>query len=158
MERTTTLKMMSVSTSLAVLLGVSACKRGDEPQSMADRQTQTARPANQPVTISGCLKAGDAEDTFVLTAARSEGSTETATYQLAGSPGVNLRDHIGQRVEVNGTMNAQQEIASSTSAVGRDEDRPAGTSGKPRVETKAELEVNRLSVSAVKPLGDRCEM
>lgn len=158
MPRTTTLKMMSASAGLAVLLGAGACNRGEEPRSVADRQTQTAQPVNQPMTISGCLKAGDAEGTFVLTAARSEGSTETATYQLAGSPGVNLRDHIGQRVEVNGTVNAQQEIASSTSAVGRDEDRPAGTSGTPRVDTKAELDVKRLAVTGVKPLGDRCEM
>ena len=157
MNRTTTWKMLSVSAGLAALLGAGACNRGEEPQSVAERQTQTAQPANHPTTITGCLKAGDAEDTFVLTAARTEGSTETATYELAGPPGVNLRDHIGHRVEVSGRVSAQQEIASTTSAVGRDEDRPAATRGTPRVETKAELDVKRLAVDSVKTLNDRCE-
>jgi hypothetical protein len=145
------------SAGLSAAIAVGGCSR-QESTPVSDVQTQTAQPANQPVTIAGCLKRGDAADTFVLTAARTGGSTETATYQLVGAPDVNLQDHVGHRIEVNGTIEAQQEIASRTTAVPADGERPTGTSGEARVETKTEIDIKRVSVSAVKPLGDACEM
>jgi hypothetical protein len=146
------------SAGLSAAVAAGACSRQEEPKPVADVQTQTAQPANQPVTIAGCLKRGDAADTFVLTSARTGGSAETATYQLVGAPDVNLQDHIGHRVEVSGTMEAQQEIASRTTAVPREEDKPTGTSGDPKVETRTEIDIKRVAVSAVKPLADSCEM
>lgn len=134
------------------------CNRAEEPETVSTGQSQSAQPANQPLTAVGCLKAGEADGTFVLTAARTTGSDQTATYQLVGPAGVNLQDHIGQRVEVSGTIQAQQEVASRTTAVPAEEDRPSGTSGTPTVVTKTEIDIKRVSVAAVKPLGETCEM
>jgi hypothetical protein len=144
--------------ALAAVLAAGACGGGNdgETRAVADTQTQSARPANQPMTVSGCLKAGEAEGTFVLTAARSAGSDQTATYQLTGASGVDLQQHTGNRVEVTGTMKAQQEIASRTTAV--PEEQATGTAGNPKVITATEIEIRQVTVDSVKPLGEKCEM
>ena len=135
-----------------------ACRKSD-PAPAVEVQTRTAQQTNMPLTVAGCLKAGEAEGTFVLTAARSEGSGETATYHLSGGPGTSLQDQLGRKVEVTGTMEAQQEIASTSKPLTTDKDaRPTGTAGTPTVETKTEIDIKRLSVSSVKPLGDKCDM
>ena len=67
---------------LIVVAAAGACNRGEQTPGA---ETQTATPlqkTNAPVTVSGCLRAGDASDTFVLTAARTATSEQTATYQL----------------------------------------------------------------------------
>jgi hypothetical protein len=142
-------------TALAALAG---CSRSEAPPTVAESISQAAQPTNQAVTVTGCLKAGSAENTFVLATARTAGSQDAATYHLDGGDAANLRDHVGERVEVSGTVNAQQETVSRRTAVAPEEDRPAGTSGTPRVETKTELDIRRLAVSAIKPLAEKCDM
>jgi thioredoxin reductase len=46
-------------------------------------ETQTATRSNTPMTttVTGCLAAGDAADTYVLNAARADGATATASPQ-----------------------------------------------------------------------------
>lgn len=159
-----TRQTIATSLVLGTALVAGACNRGQETTpATPEVQTQTAQPAtNMPVTVEGCVKAGDAADTYVLTAARAEGSTDTATYQLVGQQTDQLRDHIGRRVEVSGTVEAQQEIAASQTAKAEpgegNRDRATGTTGTPTVQTKTEIEIKRLSVSAVKPLQDKCDM
>jgi hypothetical protein len=147
---------------ISAVLACGACNRaGEESKPIAESQSQSAQPANQPLTVAGCLKAGDAADTFVLTTARTEGSGETATYQLVAAPNVNLKDHVGHRVEVAGVADSQAELASRTTAVPADRDRgerPTGTSGTPKIETKTEIDVKRLTVKTIKPIADECEM
>ena len=141
---------------VCVTIAVGACKPADEKMATAtDVQTQSAQPANIPLTVTGCLKAGQADDLLVLTTARTEGSGEAATYHLVGDETAKLREHIGRRVEVNGTVQAQQETASRTTA--RPEERPTGTSGTPTVQTRTEIEIKRLSVSSATPLDEKCD-
>ena len=152
-----------IATSLlCTAVAAGACNRGQETKTVTPEvQTQTAQKTNMPMTVAGCLKAGDAADTYVLTAARAEGSTDAATYQLVGPQTAGLRDQIGRRVEISGTLEAQQEIASSATAQARpreDGERATGTSGTPTVQTKTEIDIKRLSVGSVKPLGDKCDM
>jgi hypothetical protein len=105
--------------------------------------------------LTGCLRGGDAEDTFVLTTSATADGNAPATYQLAGVNGASLRDQIGRRVEVSGVVRAQQETESQ--ATGPAANKPTGTSGKPKVETTTEVDIKRLDVSNVKPLGDHCD-
>ena len=149
--------MIAASLALCVAVATGACNRDQEKMTTAaDVQTQSpAQPANTPTTIAGCVKAGEAADTYVLTTARAEGSGEAATYQLVGDQAAALREQIGRRVEVSGTMEAQQETASRSTA--QPEERPTGTSGTPTVRTKAEIEIRRLSVTSVNPLGEKCD-
>jgi len=118
------------------------------------QQTSGVQPRMDPTTISGCLRAGDAEGTFVLTS-KAEDSAKAATYQLTGNDRVNLRDYVGQQVEVSGTVRSEQEVTSSSGAT--PEKAAKGTSGTPTVETKTDLDVRQLDVSAVRPTGSKCE-
>ena len=140
-------------------LGAAACNRTPQSSVVAETQTQTAQKTNQPMTIAGCLKAGEAAGTYVLSAAATAGASgDTATYQLVGPQASNLQDHVGHRVEVNGTMQAHQEIASTSSPQPAANERATGTTGTATVQTKTEIDIRRLAVTSVKPLGDKCEM
>jgi hypothetical protein len=135
-------------------LAAAACNR--KPAAPELQTTTGVQPRTEPITVAGCLKQGVlADNTFVLTASRANGADETATYQLTGREGVTLSDYVDQQVEVSGTLRAEQQVASSSGVV---EEKPAkGTSGTPAVETKTELDVKRLDVTAVKLTGSRCE-
>jgi hypothetical protein len=137
----------------ALLFAVGACN--GTQKSAPELLTQTPeRPMNQPTTVSGCLRSGFADDTFVLHSRNTGGaSTDTVTYQLTTGPGVDLHRFAGQEVEVSGTVESEQRVATS----GKVQEPPAkGAAGTPVVETKAELDVRKLKVSAVKPSGNRC--
>lgn len=144
------------SLMLGATLTLGACNRAEKMTPGTEVQTQSAQQAATPTSLSGCLKAGEAGDTFVLTTARADGAGDPATYQLVGSKAAGLGEHIGHRVEVTGTVQAQQEVATRSTAQSAQE-RPAGTSGTPTVQTRAEIEIRRLAVDSVKPLDEKCE-
>lgn len=141
----------------AMLLSfVAAACGGGEPQvPPATSETQASRQPNQPTNVTGCLRAGDAADTFVLTT--TGGATPPATYHLTGADSVNLRDHVGKRVEVAGIVEAQSQIAT------RDAPQPAdnatgtaGSPGTPTVQTGTRLNVQRMNVTSLRPTGEDC--
>jgi hypothetical protein len=156
-RNTLTYSTLAAVLSAAAISG--ACNRDEEKMATsAEVQTQTSQPANMPVTVSGCVKAGEAADTYVLTVERAAGAEgEAGTYQLTGDQTAVLRDHVGRRAEVSGTVVAEQEIASRSTATPAGQDQPAGTSGTPTVQTRTEIDVKRLAVTQVKPLGDKCD-
>jgi len=136
----------------SLALALAGCKRQTAPE----LQTTTGPQARQqPMTVMGCIKSGVADNTFVLIASKSGGAVETATFQLNPREGVDLKQYLGQTVEITGTLRSEQEIASTSGAT---ESKPArGTSGTPTVETKVEVDVKRLDVNAVLPTGNRCD-
>ena len=107
--------------------------------------------------MTGCLKAGDAPSTYVLTTARTEGNAETATYQLVGNAGANLADHIGHQVQVSGVIRQTHELESTERTRSAQPEGTAGAAGKPAVETRTEVDIKRLDVTTLRSLGDRCE-
>jgi hypothetical protein len=137
-------------------LGVGGC-RDKETVPPVEVQSQATQPANQPTTITGCLKAGEAPDTFVVAAAQAQGSGETATYQIVGTGGTNLTDHVGRQVEVTGVVRQVQELASRSRTPAAESRGTAGTGATATVETRTEVDIKHLEVSTVKPLGQRCE-
>ena len=136
---------------------VAACG-GDEPEvPAATTQSQTTTQPNTPATVTGCLRAGDAADTFVLTVSQTEEGTTPATYHLTGDPGVNLQDHVGERIQVTGIVDRQAQFAT------REAPRPAenatgtaGSAGTPTVQTGARLNIQRLKVTSVKAADGEC--
>jgi hypothetical protein len=130
-----------------------ACTRTSAPA--PELATKTAeQPLNQPKTISGCLRAGEAPKTFVVTASIADGSTSTATYQLFAKPEIDLSTYVGQNVEVSGTVRSEQRVATSGTA----EEKPAkGVAGTPTVETRSEVDIRKIDVTSVKSTGSRCE-
>ncbi|OFW04651.1 MAG: hypothetical protein A3H96_09700 [Acidobacteria bacterium RIFCSPLOWO2_02_FULL_67_36] len=148
--------VLTVATLIAV--GSGACRRTEKKTApVAEIQTQSqAQPVNQPTTVIGCLRAGEASDTFVLTTGADD-RNQTATYQLAGAGDIKLADHVGERIEVSGVVTEQQVIGTVASGPARQ--KTTGTSGganAPRVETTTELNIRRMDVSAIRPLGGRC--
>jgi hypothetical protein len=117
--------------------------------------TAGVQPRMEPMTVIGCLRSGVSDNTFVLMASQAAGAGETATYQLTGPERLNLREYVGQKVEISGTLRAEKHVTSSGGSVA---EKPAkGTTGTPVVETKSEVEIKQLDVSSVKPTGNRCE-
>jgi ABC-type uncharacterized transport system auxiliary subunit len=157
MHRTPGRFVAVVSSAVLVTAALAGCSRSDQ-KNAPTAEVQTQQPAeavNKPITLSGCMRAGEATDTYVLTTSATADGQAPATYQLAGASGVNLRDQIGNRVEVSGVVRTQQETQSHTS--GPAANAPTGTSGTPRVETTTELDLKHLDVSNVKPLGEKCD-
>jgi hypothetical protein len=150
--RTDLVKAVLLATCVAGVAG--ACNSGNGTK-MPEKQTQSAvQPRNDAVTVSGCLRAGEAENTFVLNAAKTQGAMETATYQLMGAETDRLRQHVGEQVEVSGMLRSEQEVASVGTTL---HEKPAkGTSGTPMVKTKSEVDVKSLVVESVKPTGQKC--
>lgn len=154
---TPVLRVVLLGTLVGAAPFSSACKRAERPAApVAETQATTSQTTNQPVTVSGCLRAGDAADTYVLTASQTAQGATPATYQLvAANGGETLRDQVGKQVEVTGTVRAEQRT--QTVAAAPAENKATGTSGTPAVETRTDLDIKRLDVTSVKPLDGRCE-
>jgi len=140
---------------LAVSVAAAGCSR--EPETPpAQTQTRTTQQLNAPATFTGCLRSGDAANTFVLTASATADGATPATYQLEGATGINLQDHVGRRVEVSGIIAEQQHVATREAPQPADQ-RATGTSGTPTVQTGTQLAVRTVQVKSVTPLDGRCE-
>ena len=136
-------------------LATAACS--NEPETPAvQSQTQSTQQLNAPATLTGCLRAEEAGNTFVLMASATNDTSVPATYQLEGSGGANLNDHIGKRVEVTGVIAEQQHVATTETAKPADE-KATGTAGTPTVQTGTQLALRTLQVKGVRPLGESCE-
>ena len=143
----------------SALVPVAACNRTKEPQPPAAQvQTQTPPQAlNTPESVTGCLRSGDAADTFVLTTSQTEDGRPPMTYQvMPGTSGVNLADHVGHRVAINGIVREQQAATTATTAAPAT-DKPQGTSGTPTVETSATLQLRRIEVSSIGRASGDCK-
>jgi len=146
--------VLAITGTLAIVGGCSKSK------SEVPSETQVAgdvRTPGVPMTVAGCLRAGEASDTYVLTQdASNTGVAQTANYQLVGVKGVDLRQHIGKRVQVTGVLATQQEIASRSTPT--QQDKATGTAGKPTVQTETQIDMRTLQVNSVNPQGGKCEM
>jgi hypothetical protein len=142
----------TVVVAAALALSGTACGKAENRAPELATKTPE-QPINQPKTVTGCLRAGAAPNTFVLTAAEATGATTTATYELFPKAGVDLHAYAGQEVAVSGTLRSQQTVATS----GEVQEKPAnGVSGTPTVETRSELNVRKLDVESVTTTGNRC--
>lgn len=110
------------------------------------------------VRVLGCLRAGEAANTFVVTASEAgpEGTTRTYAlhYPAANQPD-DLHDHVGRQVEVQGVVRAQDAVTSATPSTAPANE-PVGTGAEPRVRTTTTLAVEHLEVNTLRPLGTAC--
>jgi hypothetical protein len=144
----------------SLTIGGFACRSKGEAPSETQVTSDVRTPA-APMTVAGCLRAGNLADTYVLTQdAASTGAQQTANYQLVGADGVDLRKYIGQRVQVDGVLATQQEVdsRSAPAPARKAEDKPTGTAGKPTVQTETQVDIRTMQVKSVNPQGGKCEM
>ena len=139
--------------AIVVALGLmtSGCTRKDKTAPVPESGVQTSAAGSQPATVVGCLRAGEASDTFVLTAA----GEQPVTYHLRGGESETLRDNVGRQLEVSGTVTAEQRTA--TTATGSAANQPAGTAGTPQVRTQTQLSIRTLEVNSIKATGIECK-
>ena len=145
------------ATVLSLATVVTGCSRDEAQPPAAQVQSQTAtQPLNTPESVTGCLRAGDAPDTFVLTTSQTDDGRPPATYQVVGTTGVNLVDHVGHRVAISGVVREQQTATTATTAAPAT-DKPQGTAGTPQVQTTATLQMRRMDVSSINRATGDCE-
>lgn len=145
-----------------VSAAVAACGREEPEAPPAHATTQTSQPLRVPTLVTGCLRAGEAANTFVLTTSDTVDDRRPANYQLVGHPDINLADHVGSRVEVRGIVRQQTHVATRTLEQPAGErpagEQPAGTAGTPEVQTGTTLTIRQLDVTALKAVGGECQM
>jgi hypothetical protein len=142
--------------ALVLTSGVSACNREKAEAPPAQAQAQSAQTLNAPATLTGCLRAGEAENTFVLTASQTADGTTPATYHLNPPPNMRLQDHVGYRIEVTGVISDQQTVATREAPRAADQ-KATGTAGTPTVQTGTTLAVRRMEVNSARRVEGKCE-
>ncbi|HEX6322261.1 MAG TPA: hypothetical protein VFZ36_00940 [Vicinamibacterales bacterium] len=138
---------------LAVCIGC-----GGSGEDVPALETQTVTPPQAQATperVQGCLRAGEAANTFVLTASRVDTQMPAATYELVNPP-EGLREHVGRLVEVTGTV-VMEQTARAEGAPLPAEDQVKGTAGTPTVQSTTKVEMKRLQVSGVTPVDGDCD-
>jgi hypothetical protein len=148
-----------LATLMVVLAAAGACKREEPQVPAATTETSSSRQTNMPTTVTGCLRSGEAANTYVLTTAATEGAGQPKTYQLSTNGDIKLEDHVGKRVEISGIVESQSQIATRESP--RPADNATGTAGQPgtpTVQTGTQLSIQRMDVKSVKSIGSDCGM
>lgn len=158
MYRQQHVRSVVVCAAVAALM-VSGCRRAEEAVPVTEFQSEHFQQTSRPMTVAGCLKAGEAANTFVLSVERAEGAGESATYELIASPAdFNFRDHVGEQVRVSGVLEARQTATAQTVAQPADTGNgaPTGTAGTPTVQTQTQVKINVFTVESLEPLGGEC--
>ena len=130
--------------------------------------------ADVPLTLSGCVVAGEAKDSYLLTNVTIEGAATApphAFYRFNTTKG--LKDHVGRRVEVKGTADlddmdkgklrvnvdddgkATTEISSERRKVKVDQNVWFGTIGS--LKLNADVPTYKFQVEDVRRLEGNCE-
>ena len=125
--------------AVIVLLAASAAMVQTMAESDADAQ--------DPVTMTGCLRTGSAETVFILRGAATGGAAETPDQQASPrdyllvqfADGVDLTAHVNHRVAITGIVS-----------------RAAGGPAPPEAANTAERAMPRLSVRALKHVAPDC--
>lgn len=176
MTRSFTATFMAV----AFAAGLSAQTPYPQTEKQQPDKKATDTRTSKTVTISGCLREGDEPNTYVLTNVdasalppqRGTTPSETAgtagaapaattTVRLIGSSDINLKPHVGHKVEVTGMLVPQGEGAAK---------RPTGTAGSTPTETTSDTTARergkdkgaagelRLNVRSLKHVSETCTM
>src|SRR5262245_13480887 len=160
MKRTTLAICFTVVCSLALVLYAQAPPPAQAPP--AQTPPPAAEQAKGPssagsTTLTGCLKAGAEPDSFVLTnisAAGSEAAQKSApgelakadvSYKLTADSSIKLKDHVGHKVEVTGTIGGGGKGLTAA---------PPASTEKPGERPKAEMA--NFKVTNIKHVSPSC--
>jgi hypothetical protein len=130
------MKKVFAGTFAVALFAVGVSAQSPAPQT---QPMQESKDAAKTLTVTGCLKAGDTPESFMLSdlkwkedkAVGTSGSVTPApapvaatTLKLVGNPSTKLSDHVGHTIEVTGTI-ADTADKTTGSAAPADPSRPA---------------------------------
>lgn len=163
-----------------IVAGASVAGAAAQQPAASQPSQSTAPRANQQITITGCVAAGQ-NNTFTLTAAPTETQqeaptgttattpagtkvTKTITYTLAGGSQAELKSHVGHTVQVTG-VEAPPQVSTKVQEKTEGQAQAQGTSGtsasaRPKVETtsQAQIVARQLTVSSVKMVSEKCDL
>lgn len=154
------MKRLLLLAGLAVAVGSTSLTAQDPA-----KPTTTAKDT---ITVTGCLQAGTAPDTFTLSNVTQTATASTATgtagsasasasattdpkapdikYELVASGTVNLKPHVGHKVEITGTPEAK--ATAGTSGVTTPPSTTSSATGK--------AEAKKITVTAMKHIAPSC--
>jgi hypothetical protein len=152
------MKRVLIATCVGLAFAVSLAAQAPAGQEKPQPPAGQSAAADKGITLKGCLRAGDAADSFVLAnaapASATAGTSGTPaaapakTVRLTGSPaGTNLKDHVGHTVEITGMMAPAK---SSTPAATP----PAG--GAAGAGASATSDAQSLTVKTIKHVDAKC--
>ena len=111
------MKRVIAGTFMATVFAVGLSAQAPAPQSQPQSQPAESKDAAKNVTVTGCLKAGDTPESFMLSdlkwaSDKAVGTTGSAapaisatSVKLVGSPSSGkLADHVGHTIEVTGSI------------------------------------------------------
>jgi hypothetical protein len=155
-------------TTLAICFTI-ACSLVLYAQAPPQGQGSTGSERTGSMTLTGCLKAGADAKTFILTdvsgagaeTSRTETSQRTApgelartatSYKLTAASNLKLKDHVGHKVEVTGTLTKGMTHSSSTSSSNPSSSTSSTTtSGDP-----SKGDMAKLTVTSIKHVSPSC--
>jgi hypothetical protein len=154
---------MTFAVALALGLGISV----DAQESSVKSKTKVDRDGSQTVTYTGCVQSGAETQTYILekvvpvsrtTTTEQTGTSGTVTststtYALVPGEKVELRSHVGRKVEVTGIVIPEGDSKTTTKTKIEREGAP---DTKIKEKTKSENDRPRLQVIAVKQLQEPC--
>ena len=155
MNRFLRLKSVAFSAVAAAVLVAGCASEPEVPPAVS--QSAVTRDVERPETVTGCLKAGEAANTYVLTTSRTVDGATPATYHLTGAYDLNLQQHVGSRVEATGVVESQSEIATRSTAQ-RPDNAQSTAGATPSVQTGTELSIRRMNVTSVRGVEGECEL
>lgn len=146
------MKRVLTGTFLAATLAVGLSAQSTPPQYQPPMQE--SKDAAKAITVTGCLKAGDSADSFILSnlkwsdKAKSTGPVGTSgsatlppavasatTLKIIPSASTTLTEHVGHTVEVTGAVSDKADRGASTNPTDLPSARPSASSG-PTVEVR----------------------
>ena len=111
------MKRVIAGTFMATVFAVGLSAQAPAPQSQPQSQPAESKDAAKNVTVTGCLKAGDTPESFMLsdlkwgsdkavgTAGSGAPAISATSLKLVGSPSSGkLADHVGHTIEVTGSI------------------------------------------------------
>jgi hypothetical protein len=147
------MKKVFAGTFVAALFAVGVSAQTTPPQSQPMLESKDAA---KTVTVTGCLKAGDTAESYLLSdlkwkedkAVGTAGTVTPATppvtasaLKLVGNPSTKLSDHIGHTVEVTGTIGDKADKAMGSAT-------PADPAARPAAGAQVSFNVRNLRMIA----------
>jgi hypothetical protein len=152
------------------LVAVGLATAGVSAQYPEQKPAEKSKSA-QTVTIAGCVREGDTPNSFVLanvdaSALAAPGATGTAgappagspstamtTVQLVSSADIDLKKHVGHKVEISGTIAP----AGAAGTSGTPSTPPSDTTAREADKDKSK-QAHKLTVRSVKHVSESCPM
>ena len=120
-------------------------------------QTKTSGNSPQVITYTGCVQTGTQAKTYVLDkvvpvtkTTTTETPTSSTSYVLVPGESVTVQEHVGQKVEVTGTLIPAGDSRTETTTKTERED---GEDSKTRSRTETKNAMPEFRVTSIKTIG-----